>query len=233
MKHLLLRLAFIPIPAFFAITLVTNFFRSIRNLVYFYFLDSYPGDVFSTFSRTFEILELTILIIWFASLVSFEIAARVWENLYRSRWLKHLRFGPVAVWAFFLVIIVGFDIGMVQYSKLRIKYYEFYSHTIEPPDFRPHVDYRGWCGNGYSARLSDLYLETAMSGLDSEKPDVRARSLLMVAAVDDFLNGSDREQILAVIAGGCSDSSTIVTEVAAKLAGHFRTDCRGLQSNNR
>ena len=121
---------------------------------------------------------LTVLGFWIIGFIALEVNLLWRKKNPFPRILKHLRYAPIAVLLLFIPITFTFDAAMISYSKYKIRSY-VYSNT--PPEqevkFELHNDYRGWCGNGYSAQEYWLYADTAAEGFSSPDAAVRARSL--------------------------------------------------------
>lgn len=212
---LTLRILFIPVNGFFVLQLFSLFGRSLNSLVYNLTEDSKFHIFLRYDTRDFVILWFSVF--WIVSLFILEICAAFLKNFKFRRLLTNLRYAPFFSLLFSTVIVIAFDLGMIEYSKHQIRNYVFSnSDSIEKSDFKPHVDYRGWCGNGYTARESDLYFDVASEGLTAENPKVRARALLMTLEVRDFLNGADFAKLDEVLKKICQDSDFEVRNLAEK-----------------
>jgi hypothetical protein len=217
-KQLSWRILFIPVSGLFVLQLFSLFGRALNDL--FYFL---TADTDYHFFLRYDARDKIILwssLFWVISLLTFEIIAVFSANFRFRRLLTNLRFAPLMILFISTVIVIFFDLGMIEYSKWRIRNYVFSdSNVIVKPDFRPHVDYRGWCGNGYSARESDLYFDVATEGITDENPKVRARAFLMTLEVRDFLNGGDRGNFEDVLRKTCRDTEFEVRNLAENYLG--------------
>lgn len=141
-------------------------------------------------SRSPEILGSGLASLWFVALVSFEIAQVAYKRPRSPKILTHLRFGSITVAISSIVIILCFNSAMIEYSKYEIRSYVYGSASPQQEvDLKLFTDYKGWCGNGYSAREYELYADTAAGGYSSPDADVRARSLRASLEVFDWLNG--------------------------------------------
>lgn len=205
LKNLFLRILFIPVVGLLVLRLFSVFAEALNNLFYIFTKDS----DFQVFLRH-DALELFVSwfsIFWLAALFLFEIGAAFGKDFKFRRLLTNLRFAPFFILLFAGLIVIAYDLGMIEHSKWKIRNYVYSSSdSIEKPDFKPHVDYRGWCGNGYTARESDLYFDAAAEGLTNENPKVRARAFLMTLEVRDFLNGGDRSKMDEVFRKTCRDA---------------------------
>ena len=163
-----------------------------------------------------EFSTISVIGAWLIGLVSLEI---VW--LWRKRkpfprLLSHLRYGPVAVLIFSIAITLSFDAVMIEHSKYVIRsYVHGRSNPESIVDLKLHNDYRGWCGNGYTAREYYLYAETAAEGFSSPDPAVRARSLQASVAVYDWLNGVDDGPFYPIMDKAVRDDDPLVRAIAA------------------
>lgn len=208
-----LRILFIPIVGLFVLQLFSVFGRSLNNLVY-NLTDDSKLHVFLRFD-TREFIILWISLFWLVSLFVLEICAAFRENFNFRRLLTNMRYAPIFMLIFSSVIVIAFDLGMIEHSKWKIRNYVYNSSdSIEKPELKLHVDYRGWCGNGYSARESDLYFDVAAEGLTDENPKVRARAFLMTLSVRDFFNGGDEAKLDKVLRKTCGDADLAVRNLA-------------------
>lgn len=208
-----LRILFIPVTGLFVLQIFSLFGRSLNNLVYNLTEDSKFHIFLRYDTRDFVILWFCVF--WIVSLFILEFCAAFLKNFKFRRLLTNLRFAPIFILIFSTLIVIAFDLGMIEYSKHQIRNYVYSeSDLIEKPDFRPHVDYRGWCGNGYSARESDLYFDVASEGLTAENPKIKARAFLMTLEVRDFFNGGDFAKLDEVLRKTCNDTDFEVRNLA-------------------
>ena len=225
-KKLSWRILFIPVSGLFVLYFFALFGRSI-NFIFYDLTGGFPLG-----PETRDKFVFGFLMFWMISLFCLELSAAFLKNFRLQRLLTNLRFAPVAISLFTVTVILIFDLGMIEYSKWRIRNYVYSeSNLIEKPDFRPHVDYRGWCGNGYSARESGLYFDVAAEGIDDENPKVRARALLMTLEVRDFLNGGDQTKLDDVLRKACRDTDFEVWNLAEKHFGENSGCLKFLSSN--
>lgn len=137
---------------------------------------------------------------------------------YASRVLRHLRYAPLAILACFIVAAFSYDQAMIQYSRWEIRRYIHGDLPPEiPPDFDLHNDYRGWCGNGYSAHMYALYGDVAVSEYDAADPLVRARALQASVAVYDWLNGSTEGAFYELLSRAEHDPDPHVQRILAEV----------------
>jgi hypothetical protein len=223
MEKLLARILFIPLTAFFLFNVISTLRGGTINFIYYYSDQrSYLYDQLKPFFPVFT----AVFILWIVSHFVLEIAAYVTKSDKISFWLKHLRYAPIAALILSGFITTCFDLGMIEYSKWRIRNYVLSdSKSIEEPDFRLHNDYRHWCGNGASAREHELYFDTAAEAIDNENPYIRARSLLMSSQVRDWLNGGD-ERFDKFLADACLDSDKVVSHVAEHYLEDANSNCQ-------
>jgi hypothetical protein len=224
MEKLIVRLLLIPLTAAFLYQALSIVERFLTNLIYFC-ARTIEGFPFRLHPVSF--ILLVFFIFWLAAQLVLEILAHFKQDINLSYWLRHLRYAPIAALILAQFIVVFFDAGMIEFSKLRIENYVYNnSAVIAKPDFALHNDYRGWCGNGYPARKSDLYFDTAAEGLKDESPQVRARALLMTGKVADlFLNGTDTKRFNEKLKTSCLDADSTVRNTAQSVLHDRGTDC--------
>ncbi|MBS1796484.1 MAG: hypothetical protein JSS81_21720 [Acidobacteria bacterium] len=196
----LLQLLLIPFPAIFLLQIFFIFVNALNlpalsadsDSVWRLFLPL-PGELSSK-------IVFLLFTGWLVALIYLEIYAAFGARFPYRRTLVNLRFGPPMSFFFAMVFVFVFDAGMIEYSKYRIRQYVGdASERVAEPDFYPHSDYRGWCGNGITERESELYFATAAAGIDDPRPTVRARSFLMTQRVRDFFNGGDLDAYRRVL----------------------------------
>jgi len=131
--------------------------------------------------------------------------------------LTHLRYGPLLTLLFAAVTIFSSDALLIQYSRYQIIRY---IHSDAPPDERPsldlHNDYRGWCGNGMTAREYWLYGETPAAEFDNSDPSVRARALQAGIDAYDWLNQPSDGPLFEMLLQAESDPDSQVRAIAAE-----------------
>lgn len=223
---LIFRLLWVPISAVFLLSLLTTVLRWIGDIYYFYAEDPIP------YSPGFTTVRLVIFLIiasWVLSHLGFETAALFKKSIEGSACLQHLRYGPIATFVFSTVILIFFDIAMIEVSRYRINnYLHDRSNVISKPEMALHSDYRSFCGNGYSARDNYLYFDAAASGRDNEDPYVRARTLLMSARVQNWLNGGD-PRFEEILRRSCNDPDAVVRETAESYLAGSERNCQSLR----
>lgn len=220
---LFLRIAFIPVTAFFLARILYTIEFNLFTLVGFYI--GYESAIYETL-EFFQFVFPTIFVFWIIAQLLFELLANWRKDFASSRVIKNLRYAPIAALIFSMFVVILFDIGMIEYSKWRINNYVYNSaDAIEKPDFYLHVDDRGWCGNGHSARENSLYFKTAGTGINDKNPHIRARALLMTNDVKDWLNGSD-ERFDMFLANACRDSDEIMKNTAENLLKDRSSNCQ-------
>lgn len=224
MKKLFARLLFIPLTVIFLNHTLWIIERFLTANIYFcaQTLQSLPFE-----SHPASLILFAFFVFWIAALLVLEILAHFKKDFNLSYWLKHLRYAPIATLFFANFIVIFFDAGMIEFSKWRIRNYVYgNSDFVHKPELDLHNDYRGWCGNGYFWRRSNLYFDVASEGLTDENPHVRARALLITREVADTLvNGTDGSRFNEVLRKGCLDSDSIVRQAAQMALYTGETDC--------
>lgn len=227
---LFLRLLWVPIAAIFLYALLSTTVRSLNDLSYYYTENTYA--IFLKYD-TSEMVVTAIFAILIALHLSLEILAHLKESVTRSRWLTHFRFAPLTVFIFSGIVVALFDIGMIEISKKSIQnYVHSNSESLKSPDVSLHNNYRHWCGNGASAHENYLYFETAFEGSTNDDPFVRARSLLMSARVQNWLNGGD-ERFDRFLLESCMDENDIVRKTADMYLANGNKTCRSIDDRLR
>lgn len=220
---LIARLLFVPVSGLFAFLLFAHFGKSLIQLMYALTKDDY--ELFLRFDTREEIV-FWISAGWIASYAALEVTAHFSAQFKYKRLLTNFRYAPVAILLISGFVTIIYDAGMISYSKGQIRNYVFSgSQSIAEPDFLLYNNYRGWCGNGFSAWENYLYFDTASEGLKDADPYVRARSLLMAREVQDWLNGGD-ERFDNFLANACSDSDNVVKDAAENLLNKSQSSCR-------
>jgi len=157
---------------------------------------------------------------WLSAWAALEILAFRRRRNSPSRLLTHLRYAPMAVLVIFVAVVLAYDEAMILRSKWEIRQYVYSNQSPETAkSFDLHNNYRGWCGNGYSAAIYDLYADTAAEGFDSPDPAVRARSLRASIEVHDWLNGVSDGPFPKLIERAGNDPDPIVRKIAAEFRG--------------
>lgn len=136
-----------------------------------------------------------------------------------ARVLTHLRYGPIAVFAFYIATVIAFDFAMTQYSRWQIISYVYSDAPVtEMPSFRLHNDYRHWCGNGAVAREYELYGDTAAAFIDSSDPATRARALKASMFVYDWLNDPKTGPAIEALKKATADPDAMVRDIAEEYS---------------
>jgi len=218
----LARILWVPVNALALLQLTFLFASSINSLLYNFRVDT--DEIWLNY-QTIEIALLSFVACTASLHLVLEVAAISNWRVAGSRLLTHLRYGAVVVIFLYIVVLLIFDVAMIQVSKYKISSYVFQSSmSLSKPDFYLHNDYRGWCGNGISAREEDLYFDTAASGHSESDPYVRARSLLMMANVRDFFNGPD-PRYYEYLKAGCVDKDDVVRSTTKEILVGSRFSC--------
>ena len=223
-EKLIGRMLFVPITGIFTFLLFSNFGQSLNNVIY-NLTENWHYHIFLKFDTREKVVFWASAILITAHFI-FEVAAYFSKNFRFKRLLTNLRYAPIAILSFSLLIIPIYDAGMIAYSKRQIRSYVFSdSQTIEKPDFRLFNNYRHWCGNGAISWENYLYFDTAAEGINDKNPYVRSRSLLMSSEVNNFFNGGD-ERFDNFLANSCRDSDQIVRDVAESYLNGWDSTCK-------
>ena len=216
------RFLWIPISSIIFFQLLWTAARELNSIAYYITEDNF--ELWLRFSEI-ELIVLIGAVLFSLAHLGFEISALVGEGVPGHRLLSHFRFGPLAVFAVFLITVPIFDLAMIEVSRYQIRSYVYNSgDSFSKPDIRPHNNYRHWCGNGASANEEYLYFDTAAEGIDDDDPYVRARSLLATADVRDFFNGPD-PRFKQYVKAACRDTNAIVVETAEGLLARSNLSC--------
>ena len=149
-------------------------------------------------------------------LISWIVLELIWhEENSTTRLLTHLRYGPFAIFIFFLVTVFAYDEIMVLHSKWTIRQYVYSGITTDSPSLELHIGHRGFCGKGSSAIIYDLYADTAAESFQSSDPKVRARALRASIEVYDWLNEVYDGPFSELIEQARSDPDPLVRSIAA------------------
>ena len=179
------------------------------------FASAYVFVLFSSiFWRTSGFWVIT-LGAWLISWIILEVITSWRKKNFFPRLLTHFRYAPVATFIFFLVTVIAYDQVMILRSKSMIRQYVYGSASPEAsPSLELHSNYRGWCGNGYTAAIYDQYADTAAEGFASSDPAIRARSLRASIEVYDGLNGVNDGPFPNLIEQARTDPDPLVRRIA-------------------
>ncbi len=162
-------------------------------------------------------LQISAACLWITTWVYLEIINYRQSPPKRSRFLIHLRYGPIAVVVLSIFTLMGYDLVMIQYSRWHIaRYVHSSASPWEPANLELHNNYRSFCANGFSAHEYDLYGATAAAYFDDPDPAVRARALQANIYVYDWLNNPGNGPSVEVIRKAIADSDPLVREIAAE-----------------
>jgi hypothetical protein len=226
----LARIFWVPISALFLFQLTVLFSRSIYQVLYYFNSDVF--DLWVTY-RAVQDVALSLAVGLALIHLTLEVLALFDRQLAHSRLLTHLRLGPLVVTFLFAAIVLLFDNAMIEVSKYKIRSYVFESgNSIMPPDIVLHNNDRGWCGNGVSATREYLYFDSATEGLSDDNPYVRARSLRMMANVNDFLNGPD-PRYYKYLQVSCVDADELVSSTAQDILSGSSLSCDTIPPRHR
>jgi hypothetical protein len=144
----------------------------------------------------------------------------------RSLPLLHLRYAPLAVYAFYLICLVPSEQLIIEYSRWQITRYVY---SDAPPQAEPKFDlynnYKGWCGNGFAAHEYWLYGETAAAGFESDDPYVRARAFKASWLVYDWINDPPDGPFVEVLRKARVDPDPLVRKLVADHCSELYVNC--------
>ena len=142
----------------------------------------------------------------------------------RSGWpipkvLTHLRYGPVAIVALSIAMILVYDAVLIQCSRWQIDYYVHSDAPVtELPELRLHNNDRGFCGNGKAATEYALYGDAAAAYFADPDPAIRARALQASMYVYDWINHPKDGPSIVVLNKAASDPDPMVRDIAARYS---------------
>ncbi|MEO6391271.1 MAG: hypothetical protein ABIP75_05420 [Pyrinomonadaceae bacterium] len=175
------------------------------------------GSIFWRFRLPFEI-NVSVAGVWLFTWIGLELAAAGKIPPVSSRWLTHLRYGPLAVLFVFVLVAAAYHVSMITHTQWQIRQYV---HSGTPTDRDPPLEfytgYQGWCGNAYPAAIYAYYGETAAEGFESPDPAIRARSLRVTIRVYDWMNGSSSGPYHRIFARALTDPDPGVRKIATDL----------------
>jgi len=179
-----------------------------------------PGDYCRLQWYWYDDLAFKIQIItaalWIGLWAILEVRNHARFPLPTAKILTHLRYGPVAVFAFYFVTVLAFDLALIQYSRWKIISYVYSDAPVtEMPAFDLHNNYRHWCGNGMVAQEYALYGDTAAAFIDSGDPATRARALQASMSVYDWLNHPGNGPAIEAVKKATADPDPMVRDIAA------------------
>ncbi|HKR23297.1 MAG TPA: hypothetical protein VJS17_11910 [Pyrinomonadaceae bacterium] len=164
-------------------------------------------------------IQIVTAALWIGLWAILEVRNRRRFPLPTAKILTHLRYGPVAVFAFYMVTILAFDFAMIQYSRWKIISYVYSDAPVtEMPEFRLHNNYRHWCGNGAAAQEYALYGDTAAAYIDSGDPATRARALQASMFVYDWLNHPGYGPAIEALKKATADPDPMVRDIATRYS---------------
>jgi hypothetical protein len=163
--------------------------------------------------------------LWMAAWAFLEI--RTLRRLGRPipKLLTHLRYGPIFTLVFSIAASIASDLFLIQYSRWQIvRYIHSDAPVTETPTLKLHNNYRGWCGNGYSAHEYYLYGDTPAAYIDDPDPATRARALQASMYVYDWLNQPNDGPSITALKKATADPDPMVRDVAAKFSAELYDD---------
>jgi hypothetical protein len=167
---------------------------------------------------------------WFASwLAAYSICAFAvgYKNaVSRANFLHHLRYGPMAAFAVFLLLSPVAEWESIEKSKVKIRDYIENGSTSTPG---PHQFlYVGgiqnyW--NEYDSPEYKVYAETAAEGLQSDNPMARVRALKMSSRLYDRDRFPARSPFIEALQQGRNDKDLIFREEANEYIKEICNHC--------
>lgn len=144
----------------------------------------------------------------------------------RSLLLLHLRYAPLAIYVFFLIWLMPSEQLMIEYSRRQITRYVYSDAPPQiEPEFELYNDYKGWCGNGFTAHKYSLYGHTAAAGFKSDDPQVRARAFQATRLAYDWLNEPAECPFIEVLRKARVDPDPLVRKLAADHCAEMYINC--------
>ena len=163
-------------------------------------------------------LRLIAAVLWIATWAFLELR-NVRAGRPTPKLLTHLRYGPIAVLIFSVATILASDFLLIQYSRWQlVRWIHSDAPVTEKFSLKLHNNYRGWCGNGFSANEYDLYGDTAAAYIDDADPAIRARSLQASIYVYDWLNKPNDGPSMVALKKATSDPDPTVRDIAAQFS---------------
>lgn len=144
----------------------------------------------------------------------------------RSLLLLHLRYAPLATYAFYLIWLLPSEQLLIEHSRWQITRYVYSDAPPEiDPKFELYNDYKGWCGNGFAAHEYGLYGETAAAGFESDDPNVRARAFQATWIAYDWINHPASGPFVEVLRKARVDPDPLVRRVVAAHCSEEYVNC--------
>ena len=160
-------------------------------------------------------IQIITAALWIGLWAILEVRNRRRFPLPTARILTHLRYGPIAVFVFYFVLVIAFDFALIQYSRWKIiSYVHSDAPVTEMPSLRLHNNYRHWCWNGAVAQEYGLYGDTAAAFIDSSDPATRARALQASMFVYDWLNHPGDGPAIEALRKAVADPDPMVRDIA-------------------
>jgi hypothetical protein len=156
---------------------------------------------------------------WFVSwLLAYSIcafASRYKNAASRANFLHHLRYGPMAAFALFLLFVPVAEWEAIEKSKAKIRdYVENGSASTAGPYQSLYVRELQDYFNEYDSPEYKIYAETASEGLQSDNPMARVRALKMSRRFYDWERSPARSPFIEALRQGRDDEDLIVREEA-------------------
>ena len=213
-----------------------------------YFIASTVSDIFqglfsrleyeNHYSRPLTLLLVTIrewmfdpglwvFVGWLAAWLLCELVAyRRRLSGKRARLVLHLRYAPLAIYAFYVIWLPPSEQLMIEHSRQQIMRYVYSDAPPEVnPEFDLYNDYKGWCGNGFAAHEYWLYGETAAAGFESDDPQVRARAFQASWLVYDSINQTPDGPFVEILRKARVDPDPLVRKIVADHCSEMYVNC--------
>src|SRR5215204_2033530 len=212
-KQFTLRSLLIPVSGLFFLNEFELLSRSVNDIVFDFSYHLFGTPIYLTLNTRLDVV-FAFFTAWMLLHVCLEAAAAFGSNFRFHRVLQTLRYAPLGVFFLATAVVIVYDQAMIEYSKRGIRNYVYNSSTsVVKPDVYLHNNYHGWRASGYPEQEKYLYFKTASEGIESENPNIRARSLLMSARIQDWNLGSDAK-FENLLAKSCADSASSVRDTA-------------------
>ena len=168
------------------------------------------------YDLAFKVRVITV-VLWIATWALLELRNVTRAGRPTPKLLTHLRYGPIAILVFSVATILASDFLLIQYSRWQlVRWIHSDAPVTEKFSLKLHNNYRGWCGNGFSANEYGLYGDTAAAYIDDADPAIRARALHASMYVYDWLNKPNDGPSIVALKKATSDPDPIVRDIAAQ-----------------
>ena len=183
--------------------------------------DEYNEENWIWFNDLAFKVRIVTAVLWMATWAFLELRSANRVGLPTPKLLTHLRYGPIAILVLSVVTILASDQFLIQYSRWQlVRWIHSDVPVTEKLPLNLYNNYRGWCGNGWSANEYYLYGDTPAPYIDDPDPATRARALQASMYVYDWVNEPNDGPSIAALKKATTDSDPTVRDIAAK----FRAD---------